>query len=137
MELKAQEDLYRQQSSFVTKLTKYAKGFNVIIMLVAHPKKGDSDENDSISGSGDITNRANLVIRYQRKSKKLEDDNKSLIKITKNRTTGRLNWDGIEVEYEPLSMRIHEPGTATEPMLQLPESAQWIQAADDMDDIPF
>ena len=137
MELKAQEDLYRQQSSFVTKLTKYAKGFNVIIMLVAHPKKGDSDENDSISGSGDITNRANVVIRYQRKSKKLEDDNKSLIKITKNRTTGRLNWDGIEVEYEPLSMRIHEPGTATEPMLQLPESAQWIQAADDMDDIPF
>lgn len=111
MELKSTEDLYRQQSAFVTRLTKYAKGFNAIIMLVAHPKKGDSDENDSISGSGDITNRANLVLRYQRKSKNQEDNNKSLIKITKNRTTGRLFWEGIEVEYVPECMRIHEPKT--------------------------
>ena len=137
MELKEKEDLYRQQSAFVTKLTKYAKGFNVIIMLVAHPKKGDSDENDSISGSGDITNRANLVIRYQRKSKDKEDDNKSLIKITKNRTTGRLNWDGINVEYEPQSMRIREPGEPITPMLELPEEADWMTVPDDLDDIPF
>lgn len=138
MELKAQEDLYRQQSSFVTKLTKYAKGFNIIIMLVAHPKKGDSDENDSISGSGDITNRANVVIRYQRKSKKPEDDNRSLIKITKNRTTGRLNWDGIEVEYEPTSMRIHEPGAEIEKLLKLPDEADFIQLKEeDLDIIPF
>ena len=106
-------------------------------MLVAHPKKGDSDENDSISGSGDITNRANLVIRYQRKSKDKEDDNKSLIKITKNRTTGRLNWDGINVEYEPQSMRIREPGEPITPMLELPEEADWMTVPDDLDDIPF
>lgn len=138
MELKSTEDLYRQQSAFVTKLTKYAKGFNVIIMLVAHPKKGDSDDNDAISGSGDITNRANVVIRYQRKSKKPEEDNKSLIKITKNRTTGKLNWDGIEVEYEPLSMRIHEPDEPIESYLELPEDEEWIQlSTEDLDDIPF
>lgn len=137
METKPMEDLYRQQAAFVTKLTKYAKGFNAIIMLVAHPKKGDSDDNDAISGSGDITNRANLVLRYQRKSKKPEEDNQSLIKITKNRTTGRLDWDGIEVEYEPISMRIHEPGTAIESFLELPEEANWIQADDSLEDIPF
>ena len=137
MELKAQEDLYRQQSSFVTRLTKIAKGFNVIIMLVAHPRKGDSDDNDSISGSGDITNRANIVIRYQRKSKKAEDDNQSLIKITKNRTTGKLNWDGIEVEYDPDSMRIHEPGVVPGPILALPEEDNWMAADDVPEEIPF
>lgn len=137
METKPLEDLYRQQAAFVTKLTKYAKGFNSIIMLVAHPKKGDSDDNDSISGSGDITNRANLVLRYQRESKKEEDNNKSRIKITKNRTTGRLDWDGIEVEYEPISMRIHEPGEEIESFLELTEEADWIQADGDLEDIPF
>lgn len=138
MELKSTEDLYRQQSAFVTRLTKYAKGFNVIILLVAHPKKGDSDDNDSISGSGDITNRANVVIRYQRKSKHQEDDNRSLIKITKNRTTGRLHWDGIEVEYIPESMRIHEPGQAVDSYLELPEEADFIQlTTEDWDTIPF
>lgn len=137
MEMKSSEDLYRQQSAFVTKLTKFAKGFNVVIMLVAHPKKGDSDDNDSISGSGDITNRANVVIRYQRKSKKLEDDNRSLIKITKNRTTGKLNWEGIEVDYEPISMRIHEPGKPIERLLELPEEAEFIQTDESWEEIPF
>ena len=137
MEMKAQEDLYRQQSSFVTKLTKIAKGFNVIIMLVAHPRKGDSEDNDAISGSGDITNRANIVIRYQKKSKKAEDDNLSLVKITKNRTTGRLNWDGIEVEYDPQSMRIHEIGVEPEPLLKLKEEDDWIELEDDLENIPF
>lgn len=138
METKPQEDLYRQQSAFVTKLTKYAKGFNVIVMLVAHPKKGDSDENDSISGSGDITNRANVVIRYQRKSKKQEDENRSLIKITKNRTTGRLNWEGIEVEYMPESMRIREPGTELEELLEVEKVTEWEPIApDEFAEIPF
>lgn len=138
MELKSSDDLYRQQSAFVTKLTKYAKGFNCVIMLVAHPKKGDSDENDAISGSGDITNRANVVIRYQRKSKKKEDDNKSLIKITKNRTTGRLNWEGIEVEYLPESMRIREPGALVAPLLDLKEKDSFMQlTTEDLEEIPF
>lgn len=136
MEMKDQEDLYRQQSNFVTRMTKYAKGFNVIIMLVAHPKKGDSDDNDAISGSGDITNRASLVIRYQRKSKKLEDQDKSLIKITKNRTTGRLNWDGIPVVYDPHSMRIFEEGQETEELLTLKPEETFTEP-DEYDEIPF
>lgn len=138
MELKGSEDLFRQQSNFVTKLTKYAKGFNVVIMLVAHPKKGDSDDNDSISGSGDITNRANTVIRYQRKSKKPEDDRKSLIKITKNRTTGKLNWDGIPVEYEPKSMRIYEEGKPIETLLELKDADTFNPVTEDeFAEIPF
>ena len=136
MEDQPKEDLFRQQSAFVTRLTKIAKGYNVVILLVAHPKKGDSDDNDAISGSGDITNRANLVLRYQRKSKKLEDDNKSLIKITKNRTTGKLNWEGIPVEYEPDSMRIHEPGSMPESFLELPEQATF-KDVNEYTEIPF
>jgi len=138
MEDKSSEDLFRLQSAFVTKLTKYAKSFNIIILLVAHPRKGNSDDNDSISGSGDITNRANLVIRYQRKSKKIEDDNISLIKITKNRTTGKLNWDGIQVEYEPESMRIYETGSSPEVIFELPQNEGFTAVSEeDLDEIPF
>ena len=136
MEDKPNEDLFRQQSNFVKRLTKISKGYNVITLLVAHPKKGSSDDNDSISGSGDITNRANLVLRYQRKSKKLEDNNKSLIKITKNRTTGKLNWDGIAVEYEPQSMRIYEPGSEPEHILDL-KVEETFNDVTEYDEIPF
>lgn len=139
MEDREKEDLFRQQSRFVTRLTKIAKGFNIIILLVAHPKKGDSDDNDAISGSGDITNRANLVLRFQRKSKKKEDDNKSVIKITKNRTTGKLNWDGINVEYEPKSMRIHQTGYPEEEYITKKNKDYSFKQIDDsdLDDIPF
>lgn len=101
------QDLFRQQSNFLTKLTKIAKGFDVTIFLIAHPKKGNDNSNDSISGSGDITNRANIVLRYQRDTK---DINQSLIMVTKNRTTGKIlkDKDSIKVFYSDTSMRIYE-----------------------------
>lgn len=101
------QDLFRQQSNFLTRLTKIAKGFDVIILLIAHPKKGTSNSNDSISGSGDITNRANIVLRYQRNPK---DKDQSLVMITKNRTTGKLLEENsaIKVSYDDNSMRIYE-----------------------------
>lgn len=53
---------YRQQSNFVGELVNFAKSYNVHIHLVAHPRKTkETLSNDEISGTGDITNRADNV----------------------------------------------------------------------------
>lgn len=131
MEDKPQEDLFRQQSNFLGKLAKFAKGFNVIIMLVAHPKKGSDKSNDSISGSGDITNRANLVLRFQRNKDAI---NESLLMITKNRTTGKLNYDGIPVYYDDSNMRISE-GSGVVEFIQ--DKNGFAEFDDVPDEVPF
>ena len=45
-----------------------AKKYNVIVLLVAHPRKhqGTLFENDDVAGSANITNLADVVIRYSR-----------------------------------------------------------------------
>ena len=83
-----QKDLYAAQSSFVWKLKRLAMRFNVHIMLVAHPRKtkqGEALNNDDISGSGDITNKVDLVFFYDKTA-----DGDGKLTVTKNRLTGRL-----------------------------------------------
>ena len=112
MENKSNEDLYRQQSEFIKRLTKFAKGFKIVIMLVAHPRKGTDTSNDSISGSGDITNRSDLVLRFQRKTERdgtiRPDSVESVLMVTKNRSTGKLNSEGIPLFYNRENMRLSE-----------------------------
>lgn len=139
MEDKPSDDLFRQQSKFVTDLTKFAKGFNVVILLVAHPKKNGDNSNDSIAGSGDITNRANVVLRFQRDRDakgNIVNDNLSKILITKNRTTGKLNDKGILVNYEPDSMRIHESNAEVKPFIE-EENDGFVPAEEFNEEIPF
>jgi hypothetical protein len=80
--------------------------------LIAHPKKetkGTELDNDSVSGSSDITNLVDVVLTYS----KNEDENtndvfQSLIGVTKNRLTGKLlkKDDRIKVKYSTSSKRI-------------------------------
>lgn len=102
-------DLYRQQSAFVKACADMAKKYNVLIMLVAHPRKGSGTGNDDISGSGDIANYASIVLRYQ---KGTEANQYSLLMVTKNRINGktRLEDNAIEMEYFPESRRVLEVG---------------------------
>lgn len=106
-----QNNLYLAQSNFVGKLKALAVKYSVVILLVAHPRKGDGlDENDLVSGSSDITNKADIVLRYQR-----GDDSDGIIKVTKNRLTGRLRLrkeDAIRVQYSQISKRITDAGNA-------------------------
>ena len=62
------EALYIKQSKFVGKMAKLAKRLKVVIILVAHPRKtlGTALSNDDVSGSGDITNKASIVMTYSR-----------------------------------------------------------------------
>ena len=98
-------DLYRAQSQFVNMTKRIAMRYNVAILLIAHPRKEDSDKrltNESISGSGDIANRVDTVLTYERKK---GDASTGIIGITKNRLTG-YTADNIEVSYGKKSKRI-------------------------------
>lgn len=107
-----QNNLNLAQSNFVGALKNIATQYGIVIILVAHPKKGSAndiqDDNDLVAGSSDITNKADIVLKYSR----FEDDSgeaDSIIKVTKNRLLGYLrgrNEDAIRVRYSPRSKRI-------------------------------
>lgn len=115
VEADSNDGLYRQQSQFVGKLAKIAKLYNVVIVLVAHPRKGmigqNEFQNDDVSGSSDITNKVDVVMYYNRiKPKKDEPERPDLraVTITKNRLTGALALgdNAILVKYDNNSRRI-------------------------------
>lgn len=97
-------DLYRAQSKFLKRLKKIAVKYNVVVLLVAHPKKTrDAVEIEDISGSGDISNRVDVVMAYSRG----ETDGTGNLRIFKNRLTGKkTTGSGIELQYSSSSKQI-------------------------------
>ena len=107
MDCDANSDLYRQQSQFVKNLEKMAQKYDVAIILVAHPKKSNADfDNDTVSGSSDITNAVSFVFNYER-AKEGEDYDSKLM-VTKNRLNGKLliGDNAIKLHYSEKSKRI-------------------------------
>lgn len=101
------EDFYQAQSNFVKQLKKLAVKYDVVVILVAHPRKTkDAIGNDDVSGSSDITNRVDVVLSYSR------DENNSgwdgTLSVLKNRLTGKLTPKGQEIKllYSGKSKRI-------------------------------
>ena len=105
---------YIQQSQFVRSLKQIAVRYNVVVLLVAHPKKteGKVTDNDAVSGSSDITNRADIVLSYVKNSEGEAPGGK--VFVMKNRMTGKLALgDGaVAMEYEPSSKRIYQAGSS-------------------------
>ena len=110
-------DLYRQQTAFVRKLTHIAKQFNVLIFLIAHPKKNQSGKytftNDDVAGSSNITNLVDVVLRYDAPNREQEYDDETprpdrVLQVYKNRLTGKVKLDGIGLYYQESSKRISE-----------------------------
>ena len=102
----AGSDKYEKQSQFVKALASIALKYNVLILLVAHKRKNNfsTNENDEVSGSGDIANLASLVIAYE-KSDDVQPGNR-LLKVSKNRLFGKVNTVGWEVMFDEKSKRI-------------------------------
>lgn len=107
-----QSNLYLAQSNFVGKLKAIATKYQVVIVLVAHPKKANADsyqdDNDLVAGSSDITNKADIILKYSRAAENDEGYN-SIIKVTKNRIAGKLllkNEDAVKVFYDDQTKRI-------------------------------
>lgn len=141
-------DKYDRQGQFVRRLTEIALRYNVLILLVAHRRKNSfsTDANDEISGSGDITNLAGVTLSYDRGSE--EDIEKGLMGkesrkliVAKNRLFGKLNLEGIVLEYDEKSKRIYDPREKNSGGLH--QQFGWDKSSDDwsyganLEDTPF
>jgi twinkle protein len=107
MDSDANSDLYRQQSTFVKNLEKMAQQYDVAIVLVAHPKKSSvAFDNDTVSGSSDITNAVSFVLNYERAGD--SEDFDSRLMVTKNRMNGKLltGENAIKLFYSEKSKRV-------------------------------
>lgn len=106
---------FERQELVCKRLARMAQKYNALILLIAHKKKGGGyDENDDVLGSSEITNLAGIIMSYGR------DDHiasgERLLKVTKNRLTGKIDLDGVICGYDDASKRIfdaNDPNSAT------------------------
>ena len=102
------DDLYMSQSRTVKKLKEIALKYNCLILLVCHPNKtkefknGDNLTIDSISGSSNIGNLANLIMALNRG----ETPNERILEVLKNRKTGQLGT--LRLEFNKSDKRYKE-----------------------------
>ena len=83
------KDKYEAETDIVKKLKNFAKKYNALVHLVAHPRKSINEEieKDDVAGSANITNLADYVTTISRaKDDVVEYD--AILKILKNRHTG-------------------------------------------------
>ena len=101
-------DLYRQQTQFVKDLAIMAKKYEVLIILIVHPKKSNEAgaDCDAVMGSSNITNLADIVLNYSEPKKDQHGDR--VLQIWKNRLNGKLDREGIPLWYEETSKRISD-----------------------------
>ena len=104
-----EESRLQAEKNFIKELIFFAKKFNVLVFLVAHPRKignGLRVTKEDIAGSSNIVNLAHMVFsvhRYTEKEKEGEVNNKgdyfkghepkeydSVVEVLKNRITGLL-----------------------------------------------
>ena len=120
---KGNSDL-NDQKSFVLDLMKFARKFNVLIHLVAHPRKLDVIKKLNkmdISGTGDITNLAHYVLASHRVTKEEKEGQRNgkgewikepekhdvLLDIFKNRPMGFQDFT-IGLFYDRKSRRVYK-----------------------------
>ena len=82
-------DEYKAQSEAVKKLKAFAKKYNAIVHLIAHPRKSLNEEitKDDVAGSANITNLADYVTILERNFKE-DREYDAKLSIVKNRHTG-------------------------------------------------
>lgn len=99
---------WQAQSAFTGRLVAFAKGRDVHVHLVAHPRKTQGRvEADDVGGSSDITNRADNVFKIERVKDELtaEAGHSMLLTVLKNREFGAL--PKIEFDFNPASKRFY------------------------------
>lgn len=135
-------DKYEAQGIFVRKLAAIAVRLNVLILLVVHKRKNNftTDENDEVSGSGDIVNLAGITLGYDRGTRKeidegIMDESQRKLIISKNRIFGKTNTRGIVLNYDEKSKRIYGNGDDVNRIFGWGDSNGFISAEDL--EIPF
>lgn len=133
-------DIYKQQSAFVKRLVAIAKKYKVCIFLVAHPRKSNvnSDDSDKIAGSSDTANLANIVLSYDRATGG-DDPNTTdrILKVWKNRTTGKVSRDGMKMFFDEASKRISMDPKGFDWKLGWEPDGDFLTLDDDYVEVPF
>lgn len=101
------DNIYNNQGKIATRLKKIATNTQCTILLVVHERKQQGkDVSDNVSGSADITNRADVVLRLSRDS----ENSQGILQVAKNRLFGTLalheNQKHINTTFDELSRRI-------------------------------
>ena len=101
------ESIYQNQGKVVKRLKEIATAAQCTILLIAHERKmQSSDLSDNVSGSSDITNRADVVLRYARST----ENNGGYIEVAKKRLFGTLaklsSKSQIDTSFDTTSRRI-------------------------------
>ena len=134
-----QNDLYRHQSQFVGNLAALAKIHNVFILLICHPRKSSGDlQNDDVSGSSNITDRAHIVMSFGKKKDGAPDERK--LCVIKNRLDGKVtDSEGIRLVYDQNSRRLAENTTDffNIKFSWDPDDVYDFEKIEDMEEIPF
>ena len=115
----------------------YASG-ELPVLLVAHPRKELSGklDNDSVAGSGDITNRVDTVLIYSRDDTVKDGISRSTLRLTKNRQSGKLLIDRpIHLVYSESSKRITSLDSPRQKHYGWESPPNWQQAP--LEDLPF
>ena len=128
-----------QQSRFMKKLTAIGLHYNVCIILVAHRRKNNhtNNDNDEISGSGDIANLGLITLAYQMGGKDAKTTaDQRVLTIAKNRLFGTTYTKGWVMDYDPASKRIYNQDDELTHDYGW-NSDGWLEADSLQDEIPF
>ncbi len=139
MDVGAKDDFYRAQSEFVRKLKLIAVRYNIVVLLVAHPRKemAGTLTNDSVAGSGDITNRVDTVLIYSR-LKTADGTSRGQLQVTKNRINGKLIVDRpLNMIYSESTKRITEEHEQDQKCYGWQERPTWYEVSADQEELPF
>lgn len=137
-------DQFRQQTAFVKNLAMMAKQYNVLIFLVAHPRKGNGYQfsNDDVAGSSNITNLVDVTLRYTRPLDTEDPDNPArVLQVLKNRLNGKTHRHNecIKLYFNEASRRISERLNFNWPLgwEEAPAPVQEHEIAEDDEALPF
>ena len=122
-ELITERNYYIKQGEFMDQLKEFTEKNNIVTMLIAHDRKGQTGTNDDISGSSEIANYATVIMGYKEFRKDniktfredercnfahLLKDNMRLFTLTKNRFGKQKTKEGMGIVmcYESVSNRV-------------------------------
>ena len=102
--------LNEKQTAFMQTLARIAKNRQVLIILVAHLRKNNTNVNgnDEVAGSSNIPNLAGINLKYE-SDRDIEPTQRKL-RVWKERSFGRKNIEGFVLDYDEKTRRIYGHG---------------------------
>ena len=103
------DSINADQSNFVQRCKDFADNFQVHVMLIVHPNKGKRQgeklEKEDISGSGNIPNKADLIIALERQFQEGRDCD-AKVRLIKDRDEGR--FAEVKLMFQETTKRFYE-----------------------------